>query len=183
MDSTVAAALIGVGGVVLTIAGTLGGTYLGTVLNHASAVKTARELQDLERHKYTQDRLWDARKEAYSAIIAGLRKTEKASRLVDEGFNSGEADPEEYFHSDVSTKQIHILWSHWQETQTEYDNARLLVSDEFIAAFEKLHVELDALDEDDIPPLLYRKVANVFTEALPDILATAKNEIVPTRPA
>ncbi|MBB3881176.1 hypothetical protein [Sphingomonas pseudosanguinis] len=94
MDTSAWNALAGNIGNLLTLAGTLGGTFLGSWLQRRSALKTAKDMIQIERHKYTQDRLWDVRKEAYTSIIAGLRATAKAANVVNDGFNDGYMHPE-----------------------------------------------------------------------------------------
>lgn len=183
MDSTVIAALIGAGGVVVTIAGTLGGTILGARLNQAGALKTARDMQEIERHKYTQDRLWDARKEAYTAIIAQLRATAKAAEKIHHRFNDDDADAEGYFQSAQYGPDTHILWETWRGTIAEYEKARLLLSDDFVAGFEQVQTNLDAVDEDGIPPMRSHEVYVVFNGAITPMLETAKREIAPQLPA
>lgn len=175
MDSTILAALI-------SIAGALGGTYLGMRLNRSSAVKTALDLADVERHKYTQDRLWDHRKDSYTSIIAGLRATARLAKVVDDGYNDGEMHPEEYHGSEGSTKQINELWEKWRETKADYENARLLLSDAFVIRFEQLENDLDAVDHDDIPPAVYSACEKVFRDAVPALLEIAKGEIAPQLP-
>jgi hypothetical protein len=179
LDSTVIAAVIGVGGVVLTIVGTLGGTYLGSALNRRSALRTAVDLAALEQQRYAQDRLWDARRESYTSIIAGLRAADKLAKAVDEGYNSGEIHPEEYHASGGSTKQINELWTRWRETRAEFEDARLLLSDTFVERFERIQTDLDGIDEDDIPPTVYARCAEILHEAIPALLTIAKAEIAP----
>lgn len=180
MDNTVVAALIGAGGVVLTIAGTLGGTWLGSALNRRTALRTATELAEVDRRRYAEDRLWDARKDSYTSIVAGLRASAKLARIVDEGYNSGEMDPEEYHASEGSTKQIGALWERWRGTVAEFENSRLLLSDEFVERFEQIEADLGAVDQDDTPPDVYGQCETILREALPSLLAIAKAEIAPT---
>jgi hypothetical protein len=179
MDSSVVAALIGVGGVGLTIAGTLAGTFLGSWLNRRTTLSTALDIAEVERHKYTQDRLWDHRKDSYTAILAGLRATSKHAYTVDRGYNGGEMHPEEYHASDERTIQVRTLWDKWRETESEYESARLLLSDAFVARFEKIGDDLNAVDIDDLPPCIHSDFADIFRSAVPEMLAIAQAEIAP----
>ena len=47
------------------------------------------------------------------------------------------------------------------------------------APFERIQADLDAIDEDDIPPFIYASRAAILREAVPALLATAKAEIAP----
>lgn len=183
MDTSAWNALAGNIGNLLTLAGTLGGTFLGSWLQRRSALKTAKDMIQIERHKYTQDRLWDVRKEAYTSIIAGLRATAKAANVVNDGFNDGYMHPEEYFQSDAYGQAIHDLWDKWRATKEEYERARLLLSDAFVEGFEQIEARLDAVDEDDIPPLIYATTREIFDEAVSPMLEIAKAEIAPQLPA
>jgi hypothetical protein len=183
MDSTVWAAIIGTGGVIVTVAGTLAGTVIGSRLNQSSALKTARDMLQIDRHKYTQDRLWDVRKEAYTSIIAGLRATAKAANVVNDGFHDGYMDPEEYYQSDAFGHASRDLWDKWRATKDEYERARLLLSDAFVEGFEQIEARLDAVDDEGIPPMIYATTREIFDEAVTPMLEIAKAEIAPQLPA
>lgn len=87
--------------------------------------------------------------------------------------------PEEYHASAGSTKQINDLWTRWRETTAEFENARLLLSDTFKERFERIQADLDDIDEDDIPPVVYARCAEILSEAVPALLAISKAEIAP----
>ncbi len=172
MDNTLVTAIIGVGSTGI-------GTVIGALVNRAAALKTARSMLVIDRQKYTQDRLWDARKESYSAIVAKVRDTAKLAKKVYEGFVDPYGHPEEYFQSQTYNRDTQKLWEAWRNAEAEYDRARLLVSDAFVAEFERLQANLTAIDHEDIPPDRAEQVYGVFSDALDPMLATAKREIAP----
>lgn len=49
--------------------------------------------------------------------------------------------------------------------------------------FEQIEARLDAVDEDDIPPLIYATTREIFDEAVSPMLEIAKAEIAPQLPA
>ena len=139
-------------------------------------------MQNIERHRYTQDRLWDVRKEAYTSIIAGLRSATRHADAVNEGFNSGEMHPEEYFQSEGYSKQLGSLWDKWNLTKEDFESSRLLLSDNFVNAFEALESNLNAIDRDDNPPAIYMQVHAVFDASVTPMLEIGKAEIAPPPP-
>ncbi|MEO1200587.1 MAG: hypothetical protein AAFX39_15370 [Pseudomonadota bacterium] len=181
MESSVLAALIGFAGVVLTIAGTLGGTYLGTRLNRRSALSTAVELAKVEQRRYAEDRLWDNRRGSYTAIVAGLRSTLRLVALVNEGYNGRYEHPEEYHRSERALKQTRDFWKQWHKTKTEYEGSFLLLSDEIVSRFEQLEDELLLIDDEDAPPAVFSQYTKVFDKAFNEIFEIAKKEISQTR--
>jgi len=175
MDSAVASALIGA---ISAIAGTI----LGAKVTQAGALKTARDMQELERHKYTHDRLWDARKEAYTAIVFQLRTTARAAEKLYAGLHDQYGDPEEYFQSEQYNQDSRTLWETWRGTVAEYEKSRLLLSDAFSASFETIQAGVHAVDEDAIPPDRAEAIFAVFDDAVAPLTAIAKSEIAPSMP-
>ncbi|MBB3879615.1 hypothetical protein [Sphingomonas pseudosanguinis] len=57
------------------------------------------------------------------------------------------------------------------------------MSDAFVEGFEQIEARLDAVDEDDIPPLIYATTREIFDEAVSPMLEIAKAEIAPQLPA
>ena len=96
---------------------------------------------------------------------------------------NGYMHPEEYFQSDAYGQAIRDLWDKWRATKEEYERARLLLSDAFVEGFEQIEARLDAVDEDDIPPLIYATTREIFDEAVSPMLEIAKAEIAPQLPA
>lgn len=170
MDKEIIVAIVG-------LAGVLGSVWLGAYLNRRSSLETAIKLAELGQLKYAQDRLWDARKDAYAAIVAHVRATARLASIVDHGYNSGELHPEDYHASDASTKEIAALWHQWSEAKAEFENARLLVSDNFVTRFEKLEEDLTAVDRDDLPPNIYSDGAAIFNAAVQPMVDLARFEI------
>lgn len=155
------------------------GAVIGAWVNRAAALKTARSMLVIDRQKYAQDRLWDARKESYSAIIAKVRDTTRLAETIYAAFVDPYGHPEEYFQSQAYSRNTQELWEAWRGAEAEYDRARLLVSDAFVAEFERLQANLAAIDHDDIPPDRAEQTFKVFDDALDPMLATAKREIAP----
>ncbi|SEI99463.1 hypothetical protein SAMN05518849_102126 [Sphingobium sp. AP50] len=175
IDTQILTALIG------TLSG-LGGTWLGAYLNRKSAYQTAIQLADVERHKYAQGRLWDAKKEAYTLIIGELNVMRKLTQRINDGFTDGEMHEEEYFQSASFHKDNNELWNRYRQLQTTFDNNSLILSDRFKEQFSEWMKDLFYCDEDDIPPILADVHWNAMRKHVPLFVEVAKDEIAPKLP-
>ncbi|WP_170573532.1 hypothetical protein [Ruegeria atlantica] len=158
------------------------GTYLGAYLNRRSAISTAREMVEIERFKYTQDRIWDFRKEAYTAILARLKEALVHSQKVSDGYHDEHHHPEAYHGSEARQKDDAAAWKAWADCKAEFENSRLTLSDEFVDEFASLVNALKHIDEDDLPPDIAWEEAKCFSSAYPKLLEIAKQEIAPSQP-
>ncbi len=158
------------------------GTILGAYLNSRSAVSTARELVEIDRFKYTQDRIWDFRKDAYTAILAQLGEASVHYQRTSDGYNDGYHHPETYHGSEARQKDRAAAWRAWSDCKSDFDNNRLTLSDEFVAEFQNLQTALKQIDENDLPPDIAWAEANCFSAAYQKLLEIAKNEITPNQP-
>lgn len=170
MDTSILTALIGA--VVL-----LGATWLGAYLNRKGAVETARQLIEVEHRKYAQSRLWDAKKDAYTDIVAQFNAIDKdldgtVDRLFDPDY-----DPQPYIDSDEYVQDNTAFWRRINTLWTTIKNNGLILSDDFQAAFVQWNVELIDYDAEDEA----RKIATVQSKAtkkyIPIIVKIAKAEL------
>ena len=175
MGTEITAVLIG-GGFALM------GTILGAYLNKRATLATARELAEIERFKYTQDRIWDFRKESYTTILAHLRRAADHADKVFAGYCDAQRHPEEYFASEERQKDEDATWSAWADCKKEFEDSRLTVSDEFAKQFQLLRHSFRLIDENDLPPEVAHKAQEIFNSFYPKLLQIAQDEIAPTEP-
>lgn len=175
MDTQVVVALIGTSGGLMGLAG----TWLGAHLNQKSGLQTALQLADVERQKYAHDRLWDARKEAYTAIIVSLNAIYKTADRLYDGFFAEGADGERFF-GDESYSRLNIeLWERYRSLNTEFEDSTLILSDSFKTLFSEWQSDFCNTDENDIPPEHARQYYRSIYNYLPKIVKAAKAEIAP----
>lgn len=156
------------------------GAALGAVLNRWTSLSTAREIAKSERLKYTQDRLWDCRKESYTTILACLKETSKFADLVRDGYHDDEMPAEGYHSSDERRSQETALWKSWEACKADFEKNRLLLSQKFVTEFQYLLDSLAAVDKYNLPPDVAWDNARCFSAAHPRLLAIARGEIAPS---
>lgn len=159
------------------------GTALGAYLNKRSALSTARELAEIDRFKYTQDRIWDFRKESYTVILSRLKEAYNHAGKVRDGYLDEQQHPEAYHGSDGRRKDETAAWSAWNECTAEFEKNRLTLSENFVAEFQRLVQAISQIDEHDLPPDIAWAEAECFSVAYPKLLAIAVDEIAPSKPA
>jgi hypothetical protein len=175
MDTQIVVALIGTSGGLMGLAG----TWLGAHLNQKSSLQTALQLAEVERHKYARDRLWDARKGAYTTIIADLNFIYKTTDRIHDGFYGEMAEPERFFNDDSFSKLRDELWERFRSLNTTFEDSSLILSDSFKTLFQEWKSDFFNTDENDIPPEHYLQYYNSISRYLPRIVEGAKAEIAP----
>lgn len=172
-------ALVGGG---FALIGTLGGAFLGAYLNRRSAVETAREMAEIERFKYTQDRIWDFRKESYTTILASLKEASLNADRVNEGYHDEQSHPEIYHASDAHKTFAQASWESWSKSKEAFEKGRLTLSNDFVEAFGAIADHLSAVSENDLPPEQAWREAEAFRNGHRRLLGIALNEIAPNKP-
>lgn len=169
VDPQIVTALVG-------LAGTLGGTWLGAHLNSRSSAQTTLQLAEVEKHKYKQDRLWDARKEAYTLVVVEFNAMNRAADRMYDWFFGQYADPEHYFQSAQYDKDSEELWSAFRRAKALVHSNALVIS----AEFERLYGEWEGkflLGEDGDPPERADYRRGAMAKYLPKLVELAKAEI------
>lgn len=166
------------------VAGILGGIYLGAVLNRKTATATTLMMANIERQKHLDTRLWDTRKESYSLILLKLSEATKYAEYIDDGYRSGgEVHPEEYHASDQCRTHLQRKWTAWSDCKSEFDKHHLVLSTDFVTAFQDLVDDLATITEYDMLPDIAPKQAEYFRTAHSRLLHLAKDEFASSRTA
>ena len=174
-DCSVLVALIG-------LVGIIGGPLVGALINSKTALSTASMIARAERQNYLDRRIWDTRKESYSLILTKLQETSKYADYIDEGYSSGgELHPEDYHASDESSVHQEKKWSAWEECKSEFDKNHLVLSADFVTAFQELIDELSKISEYDMLPYAAPRQARYFRDAHSRLFRIAKDEFAPSR--
>lgn len=164
----------------LSTGGALGGTWLGAFLNRRSALETARQLADVEQHKYAQTQLWDAKKDAYTDIIVQLNVIDKSIEQVMDTLFDPDIDPSYYLESEDCGKDNALLWQRIWKLDDTVSNNSLILSDTFQSSYAAWRKDFSRYDGDTDP----REVAMIQSKAIdehkPILIQMAKDELVAT---
>lgn len=158
----------------------IGGSYLGAHLNGRSAISTAKGLAEIDRLKYTHDRIWDFRKESYTTILGQLHDVVVLADKIADMYFDEHVNPEEYYEGKHRIEDERSLWGTWTECKKEFHLRRLTLSDAFVAAFENTIGCIAGIDDEGLPPIEARSVATCFEKGHAALLAIALDEIAPT---
>lgn len=174
-DCGVLVALIGVAGI-------LGGTFLVALLNRKTATSTTLMMAKIESQRYLDRRIWDTRKESYSLILLKLTEARKYADYMNDGYSSdGEIHPEAYHASEDRKKHQQHKWTAWSECKSEFDKNHLVLSADFVTAFQELVDDLATISEHDMLPDIALRQAEYFRKAHSRLLRLAKDEFASSR--
>lgn len=177
METEVVVALVGGG---FGLAGTIGGTLLGMYINGRSAVRTALQLADVERHKHAQSRIWDAKKDAYTDIIVQLNVIDKSIEQTMDTLFDPDIDPSYYLDSEESGKDNTLLWQRIWKLDDTVSNNSLILSDTFQLSFADWRKAFSRFDGDTDPREVAIIQSNAIGEHKPILIQMAKDELAAT---
>jgi hypothetical protein len=113
----------------------------GALIGAGAASITTIIINRNERHKFARERIWDLRREAYSKIISALGPAQQIGEHVARNYND---DPEGYDAGKPVREAMAEFTQHYRAARDFYHGYRLVLSDQFAAAYEGL---LRALSE------------------------------------
>lgn len=179
METEVVVALVGGG---FGLAGTIGGTLLGMYVNGKSAVRTALQLADVERHKHAQSRIWDAKKDAYTDIIVQLNVIDKSIEQTMDILFDPDVDPSHYLDSEECRKDNALLWQRIWKLDDTVSNNSLILSDPFQRLYADWKREFSLFDGETDP----REGAMIQSKAIDEhksiFIQMAKDELTAAPP-
>lgn len=174
METEVVVALVGGG---FGLAGTIAGTFLGAWVNRKGSLQAALQLAEVDQQKYARTRLWDARKDAYTAIIVEFNALSSLAARINDGFNDVDVNVEDYFYTAEFNRDNKEMWDRYRNLKVMIENQSLILSDRFIEQIGVWEADLFYYDEDDTPPIQ----ANVHHSAMrmhtPLLVEIAKDEV------
>ncbi|WIA55185.1 hypothetical protein N6H05_19445 [Sphingobium sp. WTD-1] len=156
----------------ISVGGALGGIWYGSFLNRRSALDTARQLADLDHHKFAQQRLWEERKSAYERIFAQISIMHGAASLMTYYLFGNDTDPpERYMASDLHKQHEKDFHDAFQNVHVLMKTHALILSDDFTNLHEEWKRELWKGDIDEIEE--YQSYMN-FDQVMTKYLALFK---------
>ena len=159
IDSTVLAALIGAGALVVgkliamvgAVAGAAVGSVVTTFLNMRVAVTTAREVASVQQEKHIQNRAWELQRAGYSVVLAKLGEVSMYADEVHVGHNGPDAPPHGYDPGERCREYRRKMRDAWTECKSEFGKNQLVLSEGFIHAFRKVEGSLLEIDLTEDP--------------------------------
>ncbi|SPJ25059.1 hypothetical protein [Palleronia abyssalis] len=140
---------------------------------------SARQQAQAAREEKAEDRLWQFRKDAYTAILAKLAEAAREQERIATGYHESE-HPDAYDASKDRRERDAVVWSAWSACREQFERNRLVISPEFTEAFKAIRKELAAIDEDQLPPVLADQIEEAFSGGHRRLLSVALAEIRPS---
>ena len=129
------------------------------------------------------DRVWDARREGYTAILTRLKEASVRASVVDHGYNSGDhgLGPHDYAVSSTHDDEKKAAGDAWRTCRSAFDSSWLVLSDDFLARSEQLFDSLPTRYDDHLPPEAATRWAQALDSGYRDLLAIARREFASRR--
>ncbi len=155
----------------------LAGAWLGTYMNQRSAIQTARQLVDVERHKFAQTRLWEAKKEAFTQIISELNGLQISVESIAEILFDHEVDPSPYIQSSDYSAAFGNLWKIVVKIDRMIDDNSLILPDEFQGEYAAWRGDFFNYNEDTSEREISITQSKALSSFKPKLVIIAKNEL------
>jgi hypothetical protein len=130
----------------------------------------------LSYRRSTKEKFWEARREAYSAILSKLAEIDRITKGADEWMATmGQG---EYLGHGIDEDKIKIR-EHLAAVWQRYSDDHLIMSDEFVRIFEGFISEHDKGDPNDATHSLHLHRRTIITKYRALLLAQARKELRP----
>jgi hypothetical protein len=144
---------------VVTVLGTLAGAVLGG---------------NLAARRTYSEKVWDLRRAAYGLIVSEIARIERINDFRDAMMSE---NSHAYFDSEVR-KDHDEVGKHWAKATQRFADDYLVLSDEFIALFEKMESDADEEEPNEIWPEEMERFFNTIKTARPLLMAQARREVI-----
>lgn len=119
-------------------------------------------------------KIWDLRRPAYGRILAALSTVEKlcdsaAESMAENIHRYHDGGHREYIEGKISESMT--------VARNTFNDEYLILSNDFVAAFEKLTGDLDAIDPNEVFPEDHELFAAAIRKHRPPLLALARREV------
>lgn len=142
------------------IFGTLAGILLGSWLTSGRTQK---------------EKLWDLRRAAYGVILSQIGLINRIYSLGNEIISH--TDEHSYFESSARREHEERIAKHWSTARSRFEDDYLVLSDEFIAAFEKIISDREHDNPNEGWDEERERFENSIREAIPLLMAQARHEV------
>lgn len=161
----------------------LSGVVLGSVLNGNNARALERERLTMAPVTHGREKIWEHRREAYSAIIGKMHLFVKEANEMVDCFTDGEMEVWAFYQSKGWHDHRKAVTGAFKETRNLFDEARLIISADFEARYIQMRTEIYEIDDENDPVINAMDSARSAQTAYDDLLEIAKREIAPVAPA
>ncbi|WP_041391002.1 hypothetical protein [Sphingobium chlorophenolicum] len=147
----------------------------GVLVGGAISSITTLLIQRTERQRYSRERSWDLRREAYTEIIGSLDRARAIAEHIDEGYRD---DAQGWDASEGNKKAQSQMIEHFHEARMAFHAKRLMLSGPFIGQYEKMNRELgEASNPNLIPPESSEICSSVMKRIVPELEKLAQHEL------
>jgi len=150
---------------------------LGSIITGIVTVAGVILANRLSYGRSTKEKLWDARREAYRAILSQLAEIDRVTKGADEWMAT--MGPGEYFNSSSIDDDKEKIRQHMKVVWRKYSDDHLIMSDEFVRIFERFISEHDAGDPNVATHASHLHRRKIITKHRALLLAQARNELEP----
>lgn len=159
----------------LSIGGSLAGAIIGGLASLAAALLTFRH----EARKFARERLWDARREAYTALVAGLAALETQTAMIRREFGH-ESGEESYFGGPRFRADLKKLGEMQDMFRDTFTHGRLVLSDPVSEEASALICAMEQTENDPNlgPTEIFEKLAESVRLAAHALLRKTQGEIM-----
>ena len=145
--------------------------------NIVTAIATVLAVVIANRLTFTRssrEKIWDLRRQAYGVIVSEIAAIERINSYADAMMAE---DHFGYFDSKQRTVHEERIGEHWKAAADRFSSDYLVLSDEFIALFEKLDAETNDDDPNESWPEEKERLSEAIKKARPLLTAQARSEI------
>jgi hypothetical protein len=155
------------------------GSLLGALIGGGATLWVAIRTQRTETDRYARQRIWDARKDAYTGIVAGLAALQRQSERIDYNF-SDDAGGENFHGSDLYRRSTAALGEMHRDFERTLANGRLMLSESVYEAAAEMLRSIEEIDDDpnQTPPERYEALAAAYKQGAERTLRVAQSELI-----
>jgi hypothetical protein len=147
----------------------------GNIITAATAVLAVVIANRLSYRSSYNERVWDLRRETYGIILSQLAILERICDGIDEAVN--ERSYEEYWNTKGRERDDARISECMGAMQKRFSDDYLILTDEFIDAYNKLMSDMRSDPYDYDPPSEHDDFSKAIRENRPLLLALARREM------
>jgi hypothetical protein len=121
-----------------------------------------------------KEKLWDLKRAAYGTILSEIASIDRIHSFADAMMSE---NMHMYFDSAQRREHEQRIAKHWDIARGRFADDYLVLSDEFIAIFEKLIADIEADEPNEMWPEEQERISNLVHEAKPRLVERARGEI------
>jgi hypothetical protein len=147
----------------------------GNIITGLATVVAVVIANRLTYSRSSKEKIWDLRREAYGVILSELGAVERICDNADEHIN--ERGYEEYWNSKSRGRDDAEISKHMGIVAGRFSNDYLILSSEFINAYNELTDDMRSDPHNSLPPDEHDTFSNAIRKHHPLLMALARDEM------